>query len=229
MDTERGADELRLKAILTTRGVGPDAEPPAVPPKPAGRPRDWLDDILDTKPSPAPATAPKPTPKPEWKATAKSSPGPAAPTSTVGKTTQKPPAAEKKPQAKAGKKRRKKRKRRGPNTPHSPLDNRQASPRQSLLDAWGAVPYRLKWLAYHAAAGYLGWAIGLVGWVTYVTRWIAGGHLADPQAIFWYLAGAATLLLHHATRGRWWPVAWLAAVPATSTVAGVLLYGTPHL
>jgi hypothetical protein len=217
VSTEQGADELRMKAILTTRGVGPDAKSAAVPPKPAGRPRDWLDDILDTKPAPKAAAVEKPKPAPTT---------PAA--RTVEKTSPKPAPDEKKPQAKTKKKRRKKRKRPGPDTPRSAFDGREQSPRQSLLDAWGAVPYRLKWLAYHAAAGYLGWTVGLVDWVTYVTNWIADGRLTHPQAIFWYLAGVATLLLHHATRGRWWPVAWLAAVPATSTVAGVLLYGTPH-
>lgn len=215
MSTDQGADELRMRAILKDRGVGPDAEPPTVPPKPTSRPRDWLDDILDTKAAPKAAAAEKPKPAPTT---------PAA--RTVEKTSPKP-STEKKPQAKPGKK-RKKRKRPGPDTPRSAFDARPTSPRQSLLDAWDGVPYRLKWLAYHAAAGYLGWAIGLVDWATYVTRWIADGRFANPQAIFWYLAGAATFLLHHATRRRWWPVSWLAAVPATSTVVGVLLYGTPH-
>jgi hypothetical protein len=219
VSTDQGADELQIQALLKDRGVGPDAKP-AVPPKPTGRPRDWLDDILDTKPSPAAAAASKP--KPEPKAAAKPGPAPAGLAGTVEKTGPKPPAGK-------AKKRRKKRKKPGPDTPRSAFDGREQSPRQSLLDAWGAVPYRLKWLAYHAAAGYLGWAVGLVDWVTYVTTWIADGRLTHPQAIFWYVAGVATLLLHHATRGRWWPVAWLAAVPATSTVAGVLLYGTPHL
>jgi hypothetical protein len=30
------------------------------------------------------------------------------------------------------------------------------------------------------------------------------------------------------TRGWWWPVAWLCAVPVSSTVVGVLLYGTGY-
>jgi hypothetical protein len=213
MGTEQGADELRMKAILKTRGVGPDAPPPVVPPKPTGRPRDWLDDILDTKPAPRPAVASTPTPKP--------APAPAATAGPVAKTTPKPPARK-------AKKRRKKPKRPGPDTPRSAFDDRPQSPRQSLLDAWGAVPYRLKWLAYHAAAGYLGWAIGLVDWVTYVTSWIATTGLLGGQAFFWYGAATCTFLVYRRTREAWLPVAWLAAVPATSTVAGVLLYGTPH-
>jgi hypothetical protein len=47
--SEQGADELRMKAILKTRGVGPDAPPP---PPPAGdwwepKPEPFLEDIED--------------------------------------------------------------------------------------------------------------------------------------------------------------------------------------
>lgn len=60
MTTQPGADELRMRAILQTRGVGPDAAPPPViPPEPVARPRDWLDDILDS-PAPSKPAAKKP-------------------------------------------------------------------------------------------------------------------------------------------------------------------------
>lgn len=210
-DIKPGPDELRVRGILRRRGVGPDANtPPAVLPKPATRPRDWLDDILDATPAPAAEASPDTEPEPD-----------PAPVPTIEKTKPKPPAKPKQ-------KRKLSRKKPTVDTPRSAFDTRPPSPRQSLVEAWDRVPYRLKWLAYHASAAYLGWSIGLVGWVTYVTAWIARTGLVGPQAIFWYLAGAATLLLHHRTR-RWWPpVAWLAAVPAASTVVGVLLYGTPH-
>ncbi|MFJ8538146.1 hypothetical protein [Streptomyces sp. NPDC093591] len=195
-----------MKAILKTRGVGPDAKPPAIPPKPTGRPRDWLDDILDTKPAPQPEAAQEPEPAP----------------APVEKTTLKPPATKPK------KARRERRKRPQPDTPRSAFDTRPPSPRQSLIEAWDRVPYRLKWLAFHASAAYLGWTVGLVGWVTYVTAWIVSTSPYGPQAIFWCIVGAATLLLHHRTRSWWRPVAWLAAVPASSTVVGVLLYGTGY-
>jgi len=207
-ETKPGADEIRIRNTLRKLGVGPAATPPpAAPPMPTARPRDWLDDILDTKAAPQPEAPPAEEPEPV-----------AAP---VEKTTPAPPAAKPK------KPRRERRKRPQPDTPRSAFDTRPPSPRQSLIEAWDRVPYRLKWLAYHASAAYLGWTIGLVGWVTYVTAWIASTSLYGPQAIFWYAVGAATLLLHHRTRGWWLPVAWLASVPATSTVVGVLLYGTP--
>ena len=56
MDTEPGADERRIKALLKQRGVGPDAEPPPLPPgpPPAGfdpEPDDedwWIDETVET-------------------------------------------------------------------------------------------------------------------------------------------------------------------------------------
>lgn len=196
-----GDDELLLRALLRQNGVGPAATP--IPPKPTVRPRDWLDEILTSAgPAPAPATPTAPAAKPPEK--------------------EDEPTAEQDEPKKT--KPKKKRKRRSPHAPHSPLDSRPEDPRQSLLDAWGRIPYRLKWLGYHATAGYLGWSCGLVGYVTYVTTWIADTGLVGPQAVFWYAAGATTLLLHRRTRGWPWPIAWLAAIPATSTVVGVLLY-----
>jgi hypothetical protein len=209
-DTKPGADERRVRQLLIKQGVGPDAGlPSTVPPKPTGRPRDWLDDILDNAPTTTAAAEPTPAQDDE-QPTQKTEPTPA-------------PVKTKKPRE-----RRPKAKQPRPGAPRAAFDSRPPSPRQSLIEAWDRIPGRLKWLAYHSSAAYLGWSMGLVGWVTYVTAWTAHGHLASPQAIFWYVVGAATLLLHHATRSRWWPIAWLAAVPASSTVVGVLLYGTPH-
>ncbi|MEU3851742.1 hypothetical protein [Streptomyces sp. NPDC029554] len=58
-DTRPGADELRMRAILKTRGVGPDA-PPAIPPMPRQRPRDWFDDLAEyNAPTPAAPAPPR--------------------------------------------------------------------------------------------------------------------------------------------------------------------------
>lgn len=199
--TQPGADELRMRGILRAHGVGADAPLPPVPRQlPPGfdpRERDWLDDILDDNATPAPTPA------------AVEEPPPATPTKA------------KKPKSKTGKG-KKKRGRKHSSKPYDPLDVRD--PRQSLAEAWDRIPPRLKWLAYHATAGYLGWSMGLVDWSTYVTRWIVQNGFIGPQAFFWYGAAALTFLLYRRTRRMWLPVAWLAAVPATSTVIGVLLY-----
>jgi len=206
-ETEPGADELRVRAILKQRGVGTD---PALPDTPTGPPppgfepreRDWLDDLLDDL-----------TPEPVEDETADE---PEQPPAT---STTKAPAKTKK---------RKKKRKGSRSGPRSAWDTSRPAPRQSLIEAWDGVPYRFKWLAYHASAAYLGWSMGLVDWVTYVTAWIADAGLTDPQSVFWYCAAAAAFLLYRRTRPWPWPLAWLAAVPAASTVTGVLLYGTPH-
>ncbi|MFH9823031.1 hypothetical protein [Streptomyces bobili] len=205
-ETKPGADELRVRALLIAREVGPDATPP----KPTERPTDWLDDIIATDIAP---TVEEPAePEPEKPA------APAAPTKAKPRPAKTPP-----------KRKPKKRKRPKPGTPRAAFDDRPPSPRQSLADAWDRVPYRLKWLTYHATAAYLGWTIGLVNWATYVTAWIAHTSPVGGQALFWYATAGGTVLLYRRTRGWWLPAAWLAAVPVTSTVVGVLLYGTPTL
>lgn len=177
-----------------------------IPPKPAAPPRDWLDDIINDN-----ATGPEPTPEPDAEPDEEPAEAPAK------KATPPPKAGRKKKQEKAEKPR--------PGAPRTAWDSRPQSPRQSLLEAWDRVPYRLKWLIYHLTAAYMGWSMGLVDWCTSVTAWISAGRSTDPQSIFLYAVGVAAFILHHATRQRWWPVAWLAAVPASSLVVGVLLYG----
>lgn len=220
MSSAQGADELRIRATLIKQGVGPDAEHapvvpprPPVPPKPTTRPRDWLDNLLDDN---ATTGAGGQDDEPEGDEPAPEIDPPKGPKPTA--------AVKAKPQAKPRKRKKRKARRPGPNTPHTPWDAHPQSPRQSLIEAYDRIPYRLKWLGYHATAAYLGWTCGLVDYATYVTRWIADTGTVGPQAFFWYVTGAATFLLYRRTRGHWWPVAWCAAVPVTSTVVGVLLY-----
>lgn len=207
-----GADELRLRAFLTARGIAPNP----IPPPPADRPRDWLDDILEDDPTPEPEPEEETAEEPE--ATPES-----VPVEEQEEQLQPRPKLSR-PAKKSGSKKRKKPK---PGAPRAGVDTRPALTRQSLADAWDNIPTRLKWLAYHASAAYLGWSMGLVGWSTYVTAWIATTGPAGPQAVFWYVAAAGTVLVYRRTRHWWTPAAWLAAVPVTSTVVGVLLYA-PH-
>lgn len=219
MSGQPEADELRIRSILRKQGVGPDADPVAViPPKPSTPPRvppgtpdrDWLTDILDGN-----ATAPEAAPEPD--AEPDEDEPEAKPAASAKKTAPAPKAGRKGKQKRAKKPR--------PGAPRTAWDSRPQSPRQSLLEAWDRIPYRLKWLIYHLTAAYMGWSMGLVDWCTSVTAWISAGRSTDPQSIFLYAVGVASFILHHATRQRWWPVAWLAAVPASSLVVGVLLYG----
>lgn len=216
MNAAPDADELKVRDRLLKLGVGPDAgappvapPKPAIPPKPTTRPRDWLDNLLDANATTAAAEDQADEPEEDEPAPEADAP--------------KPTAAKTKPQAKPKNRKKRKPRRPGPNTPHTPWDTRPQDPRQSLMDAYDRVPYRLKWLAYHASAAYLGWTCGLVDYATYVTAWIADTGFG-PQAWFWCGAATATFLLYRRTRGLWWPIAWCAAIPVTSTVVGVLLY-----
>jgi hypothetical protein len=193
-DTKPGADELRMRAILRTRGIGPDATPPlpAVPPKPTSRPRDWLDDILDSTPTPA-----APTEEIE----------PAADTEPEPEKTKPKPARKPKAKVKAGKKER-----------------QADSPRQSLLDAYQQIPPRPRWLAYHATAAGAGWWLGWVDWGTDTAAWFAAGHWTTTSAWVLYGLGACACGLYRRSRSWAWPAAWAAAVPVSSVVLGVLLY-----
>jgi hypothetical protein len=164
---------------------------------------------------PPPAARPQPSGRPrDWLDDILDSPPPAAP---EPETEPAKPKLEK-PKPKSAKKKRRKKK---PRADHPAWDSH---PRQSLLDAYDRIPYRIRWLAYHASAAYLGWSAGLVDYATYVTAWIADAGLVGVQATFWYCAGAATFVLYRRTRRWWMPVAWMAAIPACSTVVGVLLY-----
>jgi hypothetical protein len=216
-----GADELAVRDRLIKQGVGPDAATaPAIPPKPSTPPtipaaapdRDWLTDILDGN-----ATTPEPAPEPvEEPAGTEPETAPAAPAQAPARKADqalKP----------ARKRKQKKTKRPKPGAPRAAWDTRPQSPRQSLIEAYDNIPYRLRWLTYHASAAYMGWSAGLVDYTTHVTAWIADTGFG-PQAWFWCAVGAATLPLHRRTRGLWWPIAWFAAIPAASTVVGVLLY-----
>ncbi|MGW5409007.1 hypothetical protein [Streptomyces spiralis] len=203
MSAGPGADELRIRDILVTRGVGPDAHPP-VPPRPSHRPRDWLDEILE---------APPPAPAPEPEA---SEPEPTPPAQPADPPTKRKRKGKKRPHQPAP----------SPGAPRTAWDTRPPDPRQSLAEAWDRIPYRLKWLASHAAAAAVGWRLGIVDWGTHTAAWYAAGHWTSPSAWVLYGLGACCTALHWRAR-RWaWLIAWAASIPLSSVVVGVLLYGT---
>lgn len=206
-----GADERRMQHILKERGVGPDA----LPPMPAERPRDWLDDLLDSN-TPAPAPAEEAV-EPE-----------------AGHQPAKPeaPAKPKKPQTgkarKARKRKRQRAKRHNPDTPRSAWDNKPSNPRQSLLDAWAAIPYRMKWLVCHLTAAAAGWRIGLVDWGTNTGAWFAAGHQTSSSACVLYVLAGLLVALYRMARKWAWPVRLVASTPIASITVGLLLYGAGY-
>ncbi|MCZ4509985.1 hypothetical protein O3Q52_17620 [Streptomyces sp. ActVer] len=115
-----------------------------------------------------------------------------------------------------------------PDTPRTAFDIRPPAPRQSLLDAWQRIPHRVKWLGYHATAALAGWRLGWVDWGTDTAAWYANGHWLSPSAFALYGLGTVVVALYRRSRGWVWLAAWTAAIPVSSVVAGVLLYGTGY-
>ncbi|WP_405909571.1 hypothetical protein OG742_37215 [Streptomyces sp. NBC_00828] len=122
---------------------------------------------------------------------------------------------------------RRKLKRRAP-AARTAWDTRPPAPRQSLADAWANVPYRMKWLIYHATATGAGWRFGWVDWSTGVAAWFAAGYWVSPSAFALYGLGICAIALYRQSRPWAWPVAWACSIPISSVVVGVLLYGTGY-
>lgn len=209
-ETKPGTDELRVRARLRHLVDGPAPERPPMPPgpppdgyRPAARPRDWLDDIadldFDDQPPPAPVKAPRAV---------------ADPVPPDDDEDDPQPACQDAPR---------------PNRPRpTPRAEQQADPRQSLLDAWDRTPRRVRWLAHHATAAVPGWWLGWIDWGTDTAAWYAAGHWASPSGLVLYGLGGCLLALYRRARAWAWPFAWAAAVPVSSVVVGVLLYGTGY-
>lgn len=236
MSTDQGADELRMRALLVAHEVGPDAAPPkpAAPAPAAPLPsrrleEDWWDAVYkddqadrDTFTGNTPVQPASPHPEdvpadadgePEADDEPDEQPEPTARWRSRKARPEKPsPEPSSRP---------------APGAPRTAWDTRPPAPRQSLVDAWGRVPPRLKWLAYHASAAAFGWWLGWVGWATNTAAWYAAGHWTTPSAWVLYGLGVCTCALYSKTRSWRLPVAWMAAVPVSSLVVGVLLYA-PH-
>lgn len=200
MSHNLGADELRIRGRLRRLIDGPDTTPPPMPPGP---------------------------PPPEFDARPRdwlddiidSQPAPARQRPARGPVPLPGPVT-KEPASGARKKPRRQR-------PTYRTTSTEA-PRLSLLDAWDRVPSRVRWLAYHATAAAAGWRIGWVDWATDTAAWYAHGHWVSPSAIALYALGGLLCAVYRRSRGWAWPVAWATAVPVSSVVAGVLLYGTGY-
>ncbi|MFJ9128923.1 hypothetical protein ACIRJS_32960 [Streptomyces sp. NPDC102340] len=213
-DTRPGPDELRIRGILRKHGVGPDADEeqplPAAPARlpagyrPAPDPDDWFTRLYgpDGESPIGPATSTDTGPDPE-----------------DDEPEEQPTPRKRAPRLKtrSGSKRAKTKK---PKQEHPAV----ADPRQSLMDALDNVPPRIRRLAANLAAAGLGWSLGWVAFAEDVVAWIHAHGPTDAQSIFWFVVGLACLALYRRSRRWWWPVAWMASVPAATALAGVLLY-----
>lgn len=106
------------------------------------------------------------------------------------------------------------------------LVDTSAAPRLSLLDAAAAVPPRIRWLVLHATAAAAGYRLGWVDYTTRSTAWVADHGTLTPTALTLYALAVGCELLRR--RFSTWPlpVRWLAAMPISSAVTGIALYGT---
>jgi hypothetical protein len=228
--TKPDADERRIQDRLRKLVDGPTAEPPPMPPgpppdgyQPAAEDTWWDDLYADEQPKPEPRRA---APRlPNWWSRKPTD----LTTDDTDDTGEEP--AEDEPETSEDEEPEPEgtgpaRKQRRPRPQQRPTYQPPASisPRQSLLDAYDRIPPRIKWLAYHSSAAYMGWELGLVDYATHVTAWIADTGLIGPQAFFWYAVSLACVALYRRTLRWWWPTAWMAAIPACSLVTGVLLY-----
>ncbi|MCG0065010.1 hypothetical protein L0F81_17195 [Streptomyces tricolor] len=191
-------------------------------PASAGDPSDaWWDELYADEEQPSPEVERRPAPRlPNWwenkpdhlpKQDSEQATNPQANTApTSSNTTPQPPALAPAQQPQ--------------HSPAPPGTAGRRHPQQSLLDAWAGISPRLRWLVYHGTAAAFGWGLGITGWATSVTAWIAADRWVNPQSITCYALGLGAVALYRRTRGWWWPIAWLAAVPASSIALGVLLY-----
>ena len=221
--TSQGADERRIRSLLVTMGVGPDAAPapaPAPARQPTAKDDSWWDELYADEPAPPRRPSPR---LPDWwrdkpEDLTEQTPDPAAAAAPVTPPVTPPtstPPADTVPTAK-------------PDTPPAqpparPAARRHAPP-QSLLDAWDSIRPRTRWLIHHATAAAAGWPIGLVGWGSNTAAWFAAGNWTAPSAWVCYGLGIGAITLHRRTRTWFWPVAWAATIPVSSITAGVLLY-----
>jgi hypothetical protein len=231
--TKPDADERRIQDRLRKLVDGPTVEPPPMPP---GPPPDgyqpaaedtWWDDLYgDEQPKPEPRQA---APRlPNWWSRKPTD----LTTDDTDDTGEEPDEDEQEPVEEPA----------DPDPTRAPAPRppkrRTARPtyrddqphphRQSLLDAYDRIPNRIRWLIYHATAATAGYRIGWVDWGTDTAAWYADGHWLTPSAFALYGLGFCACALYRRSRTWAWPIAWAAAVPVSSVIAGIALYGTGY-
>lgn len=198
MSQQPGADELRVRATLIKRGVGPDADPepvvpprPPVPPKPAGRPPDWLDKLLKDNATSTPAREPDDEDDEE--------------PDEDGEQPDRPRAFEPQPDYWP--------------RPHLPGALTKAPAR-----AEAAISHGTRRLLYNATAAGTGWALGL--YQPFADALADCGESSIGGTLVLGIGG--TLLIAHVWDRRtrqWWPgIAWIARIPLATAILALALW-----
>lgn len=99
------------------------------------------------------------------------------------------------------------------------------APRMSLLDAYGNIPPRIRWLGVHVSAAAFGYHYGWVQYSTRYSAWLDQHGWNNLNGYFWIGCAIGCELLRRRTRHSVLLLRWVFAVPITSIVTGTLLYG----
>lgn len=231
MSTAPGADERRIRSLLTKQGVSYAPQPPDAPPAPAPAPAsdDWWPNLYDDTHTDHHQTPRPPRMRdrlPNWRKGETADldePEPVAEPDDepdiddeeeddaeddepewVETTDPDDPAT------------------RRPGTVPSP---RRASARR-VQDAYAGLDQRWRFLLYNGGAAAAGWALGLE---PMLKGWIDGcyhdtGHASTALFVAAGLIVAAGLGIDRRSRCWWGPLPWLMRIPLASAVLAVLLF-----
>lgn len=226
MTTDQGADERRVRSLLRTRGVGPDALPPQPTRRPSVTmpPADWWDqlyaDTADTHPGGVRTVPDKARIGggliQHWRK------GPVV--DLRGPDPDKADEApdEDEPDGKADPGWEEER---GPDesTPAAVKRSRN-SPGRRVQAEFGGLERRMQWLLSTGAGAGIGWFLGLehlfAGWIADCAR--------DNSTSTGLIFGVGLVLTcgyaSHRTRGCWPPLAWTCRIPFATALLALDLY-----
>jgi hypothetical protein len=229
MTTPQGADERRIRRLLTARGVS-YADPPPAPPRPVPSPApagDWWDRLYDdahpdhhTDPT-APAAPPAAPRLPNWRKgeTTADLHGDDPDNDPDDSSQDDDPDGDTEwddiPDTPADKQ----------PPPRRPARARRPAPANRATQAYAELPGRTRWLLYNGIAAAGGYWLGLV---PLMESWLNDcGHDNGPTAAIILgvgLIGTVGVLIDRRTRDWWGPLPELCRIPLASAVLALLLY-----
>lgn len=206
MTTTPGADERRIRQMLRTRGVGPDALTPKPAPAAIAPAGNWWERLYDdTKGDHAgavpkrrripPIRRPAPEPQPEVESDDEDDVEP--------EWEDAAPDDESTPQA---------------------VRRSKTRPSRRVQAEFAGLERRMRWLLSTGASAGIGWVLGLEG---LLSGWIVDcGHDNSPGVgvILGIGMVAAGSYANYRTRGWWPPLAWCCRIPAATALLALCIY-----